>query len=263
MNFAARLGAMAFAFHLSLGHAAAWTPPAKVDVDQILREAGEDARAGRFDDAAAKHRWYHANALSHAPSHVGVRVSFALMDWYQLARKHPAAMQDMLTAQDQAAQAVRNGGAETDGAMRDLTALAETLGDPKVVVSTFAWLDANRPADARRFVDDALPSLLTAQQVALAVRYLDVDAMLKRSRGIYETLTNAKRSGESEAERRLSAQNFVDRQAAFAVAALAKAGRAAEAAAMRERLRALLGTTAPMRSTEDALRGHAPPLQRY
>ena len=256
------LGAIALACAMA-ACAAPWTPPAQPDVGRIDQEAGEDARAGRLEEAAAKRRWYHAHALAFAPSHSGVRRSFAMSDWYELARRYPPAMQDMLDAQDKAQQAVRAGGPDAREAMADLSAFAEQLGDPRPIASVMSWLDANRPADARRFAHAALPALVTAQEAALAVRYLDAEAWLRERASTFETLSQYASPGRTRAAQLRGNQDFVERDAAFAVAALVKAGRPAEAAAMVERLRAVLGSDAKMHACSDALRGHAPPLRRY
>lgn len=248
---------------LIAGAAGAWEPPTPVDVDKVLREAREATVAGQLDKAAVRHRWYHENALRHLPAHSGVRLSFALHDWYELARRHPPAMQDMLAAQQKAMQMTQQGGPDARDAFGDLTAFAEVLGDAQPVASTFAWLDANRPADARRLLLSALPALVTANEPALAVRYLDVDEWLRRNRGTFELLSQHSSPGERPVDRRRQAQEFVDRQAAFAVAAMVKAGRPAEAGDMVKQLRRTLGDDAKMASCDDALRGHAPPLRRY
>lgn len=263
MNLMQRVGALVLATGVTAAGAAAWTPPVKPDVDAILNQARDDAIAGRLDEAAAKHRWYHAHALAFKPSHVGVRVSFAMADWVRLARRHPPAMQDMLDAQAQAVQVLKAGGPGAGEALGDLAAFAGSLGDPRPMADAMAWLDANRPADARRHAHEALPALVTANEAALAVRYLDADRWLAERKRSFDAVTERDWLGVAKAEQRERAQAFADREAAFAVAALVKAGRPAEAAAMVERLRAILGSDAKMHFSADALRGHAPPLRRY
>ena len=68
-----------------------WTPPSNPNPDKILREAQDDARAGRYPDALAKHVWFHENALTYAPAMYGVRLSFALSYWVNLGNLYPPA----------------------------------------------------------------------------------------------------------------------------------------------------------------------------
>ena len=258
-----KLGCIGLIACLIAGAATAWEPAAPIDVDQVLVEAREAAMAGRFDDAAARHRWYHANALRHAPAHSGVRTSFAMLDWHRLALRHPPALDDMLAAQEAAARRVKAGGPEAREAIVDLAAFARVLGQPQAMATTFVWLDANRPADAGRFLLSALPALVSADESALVVRYLDVDDLLRRSASAFELLMAQQVAEEDPSDRRRRAQDFVDRQTAFAVAAMVRAGRPSEAEDLVKRLRAVLGDDAAMSASADALRGQAPPLYPY
>src|ERR1044072_6141550 len=81
---------------------AVWTPPEKPNPAQILQDANADTRAGQFEDALAKHLWYHRNALKHSPAQGGVRLSFALSYWHNLATKYPPAMTALKAERDEA-----------------------------------------------------------------------------------------------------------------------------------------------------------------
>ncbi len=76
-------------------YAADYTPPVNPDPQKILQEAQADTSAGRYKDALAKHVWFQENALKYQPSMVGVRSSFALMYFGELAQKHPPAMEKL------------------------------------------------------------------------------------------------------------------------------------------------------------------------
>ena len=91
------------------GHALAWTPPANPDPDRILREALEDRIAGRYEDALAKHEWFQREALRYQRSLAGVRNSFAVAWWAELASLYAPAKSSLLKVRDDAAQAVREG----------------------------------------------------------------------------------------------------------------------------------------------------------
>src|SRR5688572_11688303 len=54
---------------------AAWSPPANPDPHVILREAKADTQAGRYEEALAKHVWFHSHALEIEPALYGVRLS--------------------------------------------------------------------------------------------------------------------------------------------------------------------------------------------
>lgn len=247
-------------------HAAPWTPPAQPDVDQILKQARELSRPGGDpEQAAAMHRWYHQHALAHAPSHGGVRLSFALSDWHALALRYPPALADMQAARDRAAERLRAGGPNPREAMSDLAALDQQLADPRVSAELMAWLDANRPADARSFAPLAMAAVVASGQHALALRYLDQNALVRNSERQLRGMTDsAERLPETQRpEFRQGVVSYLDRQAAPAVAALAQAGRAQDAQQLLDRLQGVLGQDAQLHLCRDGLRGFAPPFRRY
>ena len=241
----------------------AWSPPEKPNVDQILDEARQDRDAKRFEDAAAKYRWYHENALQFQPSHGGVRLSFALVDWHRLAGLYPPALRDMQATRDKAATRVREDGLGVLEAMWDLVALNEQLQDAKSTADLMAWLDANRPSDARRFADQALPAVVHVGSFDLAAKYLDLEAALRKAAS--HTAVMKDRSylpnEDVEASRRVT-NAYIDRAAAPAVLTLVKAGKHSEAQAAVQRLRKILGSGAVTHFSDDALRGFAPPFGR-
>src|SRR4051812_34817029 len=93
---------------LTLQLEAEWSPPVKPDPSSILQEAEADTRAGRFEDALQKHIWYHENALKFQRAQYGVRLSFALSAWWELASKYPPAMEALRRARDTAEANVRS-----------------------------------------------------------------------------------------------------------------------------------------------------------
>ena len=91
---------------MTLPAIAEWTPPEKPDPQVILQEARTDAMAKRYEDALAKHLWFHQNALKHEPALYGVRLSFALSYWEKLGNKYPPALASLKAVRDEARQAV-------------------------------------------------------------------------------------------------------------------------------------------------------------
>ena len=69
-----------------------WTPPEKPNPDAILDEARADVRAKRYEDALVKLLWFHENALKYDDGQRGVRLSFALSEWYDLGADYAPAL---------------------------------------------------------------------------------------------------------------------------------------------------------------------------
>jgi hypothetical protein len=101
-----------------------WTPPDNPIPGRILDEAESDAANGRHKDALAKHVWFHRNALERAPAMYGVRLSFALSSWKELADEYPPALDAMKRVRDEAKTAILDGKAARRN-FHDLSALNE------------------------------------------------------------------------------------------------------------------------------------------
>jgi hypothetical protein len=156
---------------------AVWTAPASPDPQQILREAVDDAAARRYDVALEKQLWFHNNAVRYNRGLTGVRTSFALGYWRQLADAYPPAMDALKRTRDDAWSATLSG-ADTTLAVpsfRDFAALNRTLGEEARTANAFAQLDREKPEIAERVAIAARPALIRAKQFELCAKYVDAD----------------------------------------------------------------------------------------
>jgi hypothetical protein len=208
-----------------------WTPPANPNPDKILSEAQDDARAGRYEDALAKHVWFHQNALKYAPAMAGVRLSFALMYWRELADVYPAALTKLKAIRDEAEAGSREG-SDPRRAFLDAAAINRELGEPGRTKDLFLWLDANKPEVARKTFDAAEPALIASKEYQLCGKYLDPDRQLKRHVDLYrlqKTMAHDEDMKDHATEiNQLSTETFA-RDAATLVALLALNERHADA----------------------------------
>jgi hypothetical protein len=152
--------------------AADWTPPESPDPNQILDEAREDACNGNHQDALLKHLWFHNNALKYRRALYGVRLSFALSDWYELGTAYPPARQALIETRDKAGDAVRKG-VNFYETFHDYEAISEKLSEAKKTVELFHWLDTHHPERAKKVYPIAQPSLIHAQEYQLCGKYID------------------------------------------------------------------------------------------
>jgi len=165
-----------------------WKAPAHPDPHQILSEAQEDTRQGRYSVALAKHLWFHREALKVDQSFYGVRLSFALDYWKDLAQRYPPAMEALVKTRDDALKSVLEGGGAIDAfnAFHDLVALNRALGESGQTVRTFVRLDAERPELAERVFNLAQPALIRAKEYAVCGKYLKPRRSWLMARQIYE-----------------------------------------------------------------------------
>lgn len=181
---------------LALASAAArgdeWTPPENPDPQAILREARSDRDAKRYEVALAKHLWFHQNALSIQHSLYGVRLSFALSAWHDLAEQYPPALEKLKEIRDQAAEDVMQG-KEVRESFHDMAAINRTLGEEALTKDTFEALDRKNPAAAKQVFGLAQPALVRGRAYGLYARYVE-------PRKDFSRMNEAYRQGERLAE---------------------------------------------------------------
>src|SRR4051812_26335409 len=85
---------------LSLTAYSEWFPPENPEPKTILKEAKADTKEMRYEDALAKHIWFYQSAIAFDKALYGVRLSFALNDWWNLALQYPPAMEAMRSTRD-------------------------------------------------------------------------------------------------------------------------------------------------------------------
>ena len=153
---------------------AEWMPPADPNPKTILDEAREDTQAKRYEDALAKHVWYHENALRLQPAQMGVRLSFALNDWIRLGKLYPPALEKLKSIRDKNAETVK-AGRDAKESFEDFSAINDHLEDADKTKNLFVWLDAHQAKTAKELFDEAMPALIKAKEYKLCGKYL-VDA---------------------------------------------------------------------------------------
>jgi hypothetical protein len=175
------------AFLMNLPLLASWTPPADPNPQQILSEAQSDTKAGRYEDALAKHVWFHENALKINSGLYGVRLSFALGDWAELGAAYPPALEKLKGIRDSAADRVRESDQPRE-AFHDFESINKNLKESSKTKDLFLWLDSHKPETAKSVFDLAKPALVEAKEYSLCGRYLEPDKSFEQSRKNYREL---------------------------------------------------------------------------
>jgi hypothetical protein len=138
---------------------------------QVLREAQELARQGKYEEALQKHLWYHEHALEKDPAQTGVRLSFALMDWINLGRKYPKAMKALMEVRDRDEKAVRDGRGGVQQ-FDDVAAINRRLAERARTVELFKFLREKRPDLAGECYRDVEEDLVDKSEYRLCSEYL-------------------------------------------------------------------------------------------
>jgi hypothetical protein len=242
---------------LSIAARAEWTPPENPKPSAILNEAREDVREKRFEDALAKHVWFHENALKFERSQYGVRLSFALSYWIDLAKQHPPAMTAFLQARDAAERDVRSPDG-TKASFHDASSMNRTLDEEGRTGALFKWLDENDPARAKQTYSVAQPSLVETKEYALCGKYLHPEEDYATfARHYRENLKMAKE--ERFADMKSFAENKFTADVGTLIALLVLNERSDEAKAIRTKA-ATEWEAKPFQDTlDEALKGVPPP----
>lgn len=163
---------LVFALLFPVSAHAEWVIPEHPDPDTIYDEAQEDAKAHRYKLALEKYVWFHHNALNYNRSFYGVRLSYALSHWIDLAAVYPPALIKLKEVRNQAVYNVKNG-INPYAFFHDLKSINEKLGEKERTLNLFKWLDSNQPDIARKVYRLAQPALLNANEYNLGGKYLD------------------------------------------------------------------------------------------
>lgn len=164
-----------------------WKPPANPDPTTILNEAREDARQGQYENALAKHVWYHQNAVSINGALTGVRISFALADWQRLGEKYPPALVKLKSVRDENEKQVLGEQGNWEMFM-DLSAINRVLDEFEKTEHVFEQLDAKNPKLAAQVFDQAKPALLETKSYKLFMKYVDPSADYQRIANFYDMM---------------------------------------------------------------------------
>jgi len=164
------------------------------------------AEAGRYEEALREHIWFHDHALEEEPALYGVRLSYALGDWAELANRYPPALTALKAIRDTKSERLVQG----DGDRRlfhDVRAINEHLDQQASTYELFVRLQETNPAVAEKCADLAMAAIVGAKDFGLARKLVrDPDnAIRKWSRILNEDVADLPNEPPSKASRLLDA----------------------------------------------------------
>lgn len=263
MKLARCYAVLAFAFLLALPVARGeWQPPEKPNPDAILDEARADVRAKRYEDALAKLLWFHENALKYDDSQRGVRLSFALSEWYDLGADYAPALAKF----EEVRAAARKSALESTHPKHirsffiDFAAMSEKLRSENETVELFLELHKQNADDAKLVYSRAEDALVRAEQFDLCGEFLDAERRMEQEIELYEL--NMKLAKEKEERRGKHQQSFGERRfrhgAATIVLILVKNGKVDEAKELAQQARDAWDDKQLNEALDQALAGKPP-----
>jgi len=135
-----------------------------------LQRGQEAAAAGRHEDALLDYIWFHEHALEFEPSLYGVRLSFALWYWMELASEYPQARTALKRIRDEKTTRLLNGDTNRD-LFHDVESINERLENEEATYELFAALEKAKPDFAAACADLAMPAIVKAEDFEMALRY--------------------------------------------------------------------------------------------
>jgi len=237
-----------------------WVPPENPDPMKIRDEADLDIEEGRLELAAEKYLWYHHNALKYQPSLAGVRLSYALGDWKDLADKYPPALQDMRYVRDRAEETLRGGNSDFS-AFQDFVALNDVLRNDGRTIELFKWLDRNDRHLARSVFQVAQDALVAGSEYEMCEKYIvGRNSFAHILESHEDSVRRFKERYKDEPDARIfeTFDMMFARQSSFIIAILVNRDRQSEAEAIAESALALLKDDLHRVQISDALEGIPP-----
>lgn len=142
-----------------------------MDAGEVLRRGRSAALEGRYDEALRDLLWFYEHALEHDGSYHGVRLSFALGYWKDLADVYPPALEALLATR-RVTEAKFTSGAGDRHVFRDLVALNRELGLVADTYKVFVKTRHENPNLARQCADLAIDAIIECQDFQLAAEQL-------------------------------------------------------------------------------------------
>lgn len=125
-----------------------------------LNTAQSALREGRYAEALDGLLWFHANALGESDAWYGVRLSYALNDWRELAGLYPPAMAALCATRTATAAALLRGEADRHG-FNDVESIDKKLGQNEQTYALYLLLEEQQPELAEACGRRALDAIIS------------------------------------------------------------------------------------------------------
>jgi tetratricopeptide (TPR) repeat protein len=141
------------------------------DMQAYLNKTRQLARQGRYREALDRFVWFHEHALERDPAMSGVRLSFALSYWKDLADVYPPAKQAFIEMRDRKTRQLQQGRGNAQ-TFHDVAEMNRVLGENAATVRLFREIGKANPALASRCWFFARQAVFAEKQYDVAKKYL-------------------------------------------------------------------------------------------
>jgi predicted Ser/Thr protein kinase/uncharacterized membrane protein (DUF485 family) len=165
----------------------ALAPGAKPDLKGIMIEAKDLMNRGHFDEALGRQIWFFNHAAQFDPGYAAVRLSFALSDWMELARRYPKALQALTEVRDRDVAEFAAGRGHSQ-LFQEVENINRQLGQPEATCKLCQTIADKDPGLAGQCYYYAQKVLLEQGQYQLCSRFMgDPQARFNSARSQIKT----------------------------------------------------------------------------
>jgi len=137
---------------------------------QAFQELEALAEAGKFEEALDKHLWFH-EASKELPGMGGVRLSYALDIWMELAKKYSPAMDALINLRNNNREILLKGDGKFEN-FHDLSAINQTLGENEDTFMVFLEIHNNHPKQAKSYYHVVEELIVEKQAYDICDKYI-------------------------------------------------------------------------------------------
>lgn len=141
------------------------------DFEELPSEALKDYYTGNYEAAHEKYEWYFENAEQLKPSLRGVRVSFCLAGWVDVAKKYPPAMNRISELKTQAIDEFNK--KSSIEAFRDFSCISRYLETGSEVLDIFYKFHRTDKDIAKKLFRHAYEFLVEKEEWEICSEYMD------------------------------------------------------------------------------------------
>jgi len=142
-----------------------------MDPGTVLNRGRDAFSAGRYQEALDDFIWFHDNALQHDRAYYGVRLSFAIANWKDLADVYPPAREALESVRSRAAATLRAGSGNRE-LFHDFKSINRELKEVRETYDLFRELWTSHPELAKECRDLAVEAIVDAGDFDLASKCL-------------------------------------------------------------------------------------------
>ena len=142
-----------------------------IDMEKYRQDTNDLINMEEYEEALKRTIWFHNHALEHRRSLYGVRLSFALSNWYDLGKKYPPALEALKKTRDDKTKSLITGTGNPE-LFHDVISINRTLSEKNKSIELFRNLDEKQPELAKKSWHFAKDLIIKSKDYGLVNKYI-------------------------------------------------------------------------------------------